>query len=384
MKIQPKWIYTIFMMGLLALVIVKYWDSGVAFLMQILSSMSSLIIGVVLAYIINIVMTQYEKLFTFLFNGKASGMKRPVSLILALCTFIAFVILFILMVVPEIIRAVQTLANIDTQALTESLRNIYTFINVNWISNALESNVQAVISNYQAQLQEMLISWVQQLASGIGTVLNSIIVAISSVFSALFSFLVSIIFALYILSSKESLKSQVKKVLETYIPKSYPTISYVYQIVNNSFKNFIIGQSTEGMILGLLCFTGMMIFQFPYALVTSVMIGVTALIPIVGAYIGVAIGAFLIFTMNPMQALLFVVYIVILMQFEGNLIYPRVVGGSIGLPGMWVLASIAVGAGVYGIIGMLLAVPLVAAAYALLKNDIRKRNNEKVGEKETL
>ena len=144
--------------------------------------------------------------------------------------------------------------------------------------------------------------------------------------------------------------------------------------LNDSFHRFIVGQCTEAVILGGLCMIGMWIFRFPYAVMVGVLIGFSALIPFAGAYIGAGVGAFMILTESPLQALLFLVFIVVLQQLEGNLVYPKVVGSSIGLPGIWVLAAITIGGGLMGVLGMLLAVPLLATVYKLIQADVRKRN----------
>ena len=143
--------------------------------------------------------------------------------------------------------------------------------------------------------------------------------------------------------------------------------------MNGCFRRFLVGQCTEAVILGLLCMAGMLLFRFPYATMVGALIGFTALIPVAGAYIGAGVGAFMIFTVSPVKALLFLVFIVVLQQLEGNLIYPKVVGSSIGLPGIWVLAAVTVGGGILGIFGMLLAVPLAAACYQMVREDVRKR-----------
>ena len=163
--------------------------------------------------------------------------------------------------------------------------------------------------------------------------------------------------------------------LRTYLkPSWYSRLVYFLQTLNTCFHRFIVGQCTEAVILGLLCIAGMLLFRFPYATMVGTLIGFTALIPVAGAYIGAGVGAFMIFTVSPVQTLLFLLFIVILQQLEGNLIYPRVVGSSIGLPGIWVLAAVTIGGGLLGIFGMLLAVPLTATLYQILRADVKKRN----------
>ena len=148
---------------------------------------------------------------------------------------------------------------------------------------------------------------------------------------------------------------------------------YVLRTVHESFGNFIVGQCTEAVILGVLCALGMTVLGLPYAVMTGTIIGVSALIPVVGAYIGGALGAFMIFTVDPAKALVFLIFLVILQQLEGNIIYPRVVGNSIGLPGLWVLASVTIGGGVMGVAGMLIGVPLSAALYKLFAKHVKRK-----------
>src|SRR5699024_8175623 len=155
--------------------------------------------------------------------------------------------------------------------------------------------------------------------------------------------------------------------------KFYKIMCVVLKTAHDTFTKFIVGQCTEAVILGTLCTIGMLLFRFPYATMIGTLIGATALLPVVGAYLGAAVGAFMIFTIDPLKALGFLIFIAILQQLEGNLIYPRVVGSSVGLPGIWVLAAVTVGGGLGGIIGMLLAVPVTATLYKLLQKDVQKR-----------
>ena len=164
--------------------------------------------------------------------------------------------------------------------------------------------------------------------------------------------------------------------MRAYLPKLYQPAENVRQVFHQSFRSFIVGQSLEAVILGCLTFIGMQIFKFPYAPMISVLIAFTALIPVVGAYIGVTIGVILIMTQSLTQAFWFLVFVVTLQQFEGNLIYPRVVGNSVGLPGMWVIMAITVGGALGGILGMLMAVPFFAACYKLIRQDVKKRENK--------
>ena len=199
--------------------------------------------------------------------------------------------------------------------------------------------------------------------------------AFSATVSTAFTAVVSIIFSIYLLLGKEKLGRQISLVMKTYLkPAWYSHLVYFLETLHSCFRRFVVGQCTEAVILGLLCMGGMMLLRFPYASMVGALIGFTALIPVAGAYIGAGVGAFMIFTVSPFQSLLFLIFIAILQQLEGNLIYPKVVGSSIGLPGIWVLAAVTIGGGVLGIGGMLLAVPLAAALYQMLRVDVARRN----------
>ena len=194
---------------------------------------------------------------------------------------------------------------------------------------------------------------------------------ISTVFSTVVTLTVGLVFAIYLLLGKEKLSGQFRRLSARYLPKKVTEkFYYVAGVVNQSFHSFIVGQCTEAVILGLLCMGGMLLLRLPYAAMIGCLVGFTALIPVAGAYIGAVVGAFMIFTVSPVKAVIFIAFLVALQQLEGNLVYPRVVGSSIGLPGVWVLAAVTVGGGVMGVGGMLLGVPLAAAAYQLLKNDM--------------
>ena len=198
--------------------------------------------------------------------------------------------------------------------------------------------------------------------------------AVSSVFSSIFNIFLAAVFALYLLLGKEKIAKQLERVLDTYFKNDKTHAFYhIIATLNDTFRSFIVGQCSEAVIIGVLCTLGMYIFQFPHAMATGALVGLTALIPVAGAWIGACVGALLILTVSPIKALLFLVYIIILQQLENNLIYPKVVGTSIGLPGIWVLAAITIGGGALGIGGMLISVPIAAAVYRLLREDVTRR-----------
>lgn len=204
--------------------------------------------------------------------------------------------------------------------------------------------------------------------------LNTTIGITSSIFSLVVNLVLALAFSLYLLAQKETLTGQAKKVVRALFSEKWAHwITDVARMTNRTFSNFVTGQLTEAVILGTLCFLGMLIFRLPYAGVISVLVGFTALIPIFGAFIGVGIGAFLILLVSPIKALWFILFFVILQQLEGNLIYPRVVGKSVGLPGIWVLAAVTVGGNAFGLAGMLLAVPLCSVLYTLARQGVNAR-----------
>ena len=230
------------------------------------------------------------------------------------------------------------------------------------------------VLNAQIDWQKMIKDIIDVVVTGAGGVMNSALNIASSLFSFAAQALIGFIFAMYLLLNKEKVLGQFNKLFRVYLKdKVRDKMEYFFAVANETFKSYIVGQCTEAVILGVLCAIGMLIFGFPYAGMTGAVIGVTALIPVAGAYIGAAVGAFMICTVSPLKAVLFIVYIVVLQQLEGNLIYPKVVGSSIGLPGMWVLAAVTIGGGIMGIPGMLFGVPLAATLYKLLRADVNHK-----------
>jgi len=223
--------------------------------------------------------------------------------------------------------------------------------------------------DWQSKLTDMI----GTITSGVGNVVGGVISVVSGIFSGIVTALLSIIFSIYILATKDSLKNGGAKLLNRYASEKWnKRISYVLSVLDECFHSYIVGQCTEALILGGLCTVGMLIFGFPYALMIGALVAFTALIPVAGAYIGAGVGAFMILTESPIQALLFLLFILVLQQLEGNIIYPKVVGTSMGLPGIWVLAAVTIGGGIFGVLGMLLGVPIAAAVYRIVGDDVKK------------
>ncbi len=348
-----------------------YWKDVAGAVSAVLGAASSLIIGGILAYIVNILMAFYERWYfpqnKSLFVAKS---RRVVCMIVAFLTLIAIITLIVWLVLPQIWSGVQLII----AELPGFLKNVVTQID-EW--EILPESVMDTLAgiDWRSRISQII----QVVTAGLGSVVDVVIKTVTSVFSWLVTAFFAIIFAVYLLMGKERLGRQFHRVASHYVKESwYKKFTYVLGVFNESFHNFIVGQCTEAVILGVLCSLGMLILRLPYAPMVGALVAFTSLIPIAGAYIGCVVGAFMILTVSPIKALIFIIFLVILQQLEGNIIYPKVVGASIGLPGIWVLAAVTVGGGVAGIGGMLIGVPLVAAIYRLVRDDVNKGRKKKL------
>ena len=335
---------------------------------EVIGAASPLIIGFVEAYVVNILMSFYEKrYFPKRTEKKFVKSRRPVCMLAAFLTVIIIVFLIIGLVLPEFIACIRLLL----AKLPKAIEDFIVWLeSLNIVSEDIQFETFD-LSNLQEKFEEILTA----LTTGVGTVMGTVVGTIASAFSGIVTALLSFIFAIYLLLGKETLKSQVKHVIARYTKETWnKKIIYVFSVMNDCFHKYIVGQCTEAVILGLLCTVGMFILQLPYATMIGALVAFTALIPVAGAYIGAGVGAFMILTVSPVKALIFLVFILVLQQLEGNIIYPRVVGSSMGLPAIWVLAAVTVGGGIMGVGGMLLGVPLAATLYRLLRDDVYKKN----------
>lgn len=344
--------------------IYRYWDWGEGMLNTFISAVSPFVFGGAIAYIVNILMSFYESTIVRFVKLKAvTKNKRGISILLAFGTFFGAIYILLSIVIPELISSITQLLSVDfTQVAKNILAN-------EWVEKAFG---QVDLNTVTTEIS----TYMQQILSSVSNILLGMLKSVTTVFSAVLTVIMGLIFSLYLLGGKEELSGQVHTLLATYVPKWHQKIAHVVRVFNRSFNRFIIGQTLEACILGTMCYIGMLILNVPYASTTSVLVGATAIIPVVGAYIGVVIGSIMIMTQSVPQALVFLIFIVLLQQFEGNVIYPRVVGGSIGLPGMWVIVAVTVGSSLYGIVGMLIGVPVAAALYQLLKEDIHRRKSK--------
>ena len=364
-------------LALFAVLVVKYSENIFSKIGNISGAAVPLISGLAMAYVLNILMKKLEKIyFPKLKNEIINKSRRAVCIFLAILLIIFIVVIVALIVIPELINGISVII----AAIPKFVEDIIKFIDTNSDKYEVVENTLTTMQIDVNEISRSVMTFASSLLTG---VLNSIILFASTMANSLINFIISLVFAIYALANKEKLSYQIKKVMKAFLKnKSIEKINYVFHVINESFSNFIVGQCVEAVIIGGLCTAGMFVFSFPYAVTVGVFISVTALIPIVGAYLGAALGAFIILTVSPLKAVLFLLYITILQQLENTLIYPKVVGSSIGLPGIWVFAAITLGAGLGGIVGMLLSVPVAATIYKLFVDKVNKRLIEQEMKKE--
>lgn len=345
---------------------IHYWSSITSFAGVVASSASTLVIGAVIAYIVNILMSFYERKIAPKCTRKLwLKARRPLCMVMAFLTVVVALVLLVQLIVPQLVECFDKLA----AALVKAVPELY-----NWLDERLnlsaflqEQGTNFALPNTTDGWRTLLEKSASVLVSGLGGVMNAAVTVTTSLFGTIVTLFMSLIFACNILAGKEKLGSQSKRLLTRVLgEKLMGYVSHVVAVLDSCFHSYIVGQLIEALILGSLCALGMLLLQLDYALMIGALIGVMALIPIAGAYIGAALGAIMLFSVEPLQALIFLIWIVVLQQIEGNLIYPRTVGSTLHLPGIWVLAAVTIGGGVMGIMGMLLFVPLTAALYRLL------------------
>ncbi|WP_315114075.1 AI-2E family transporter [Clostridium intestinale] len=364
-------------LALFVVLVVKYSENIFSKIGNISGAAVPLISGLAMAYVLNILMKKLEKIyFPKSKNEIINKSRRAVCIFLAILLIIFILVIVALIVIPELVNAISVII----AAIPKFVEDIIKFIDTNSDKYEVVENTLVTLQIDINEISRSVMTFASSLLTG---VLNSIILFASTMANSLINFIISLVFAIYALANKEKLSYQIKKVMKAFLKnKSIEKINYVFHVINESFSNFIVGQCVEAVIIGGLCTAGMFVFSFPYAVTVGVFISVTALIPIVGAYLGAALGAFIILTVSPLKAVLFLLYITILQQLENTLIYPKVVGSSIGLPGIWVFAAITLGAGLGGIIGMLLSVPVAATIYKLFVDKVNKRLIEQEMKKE--
>lgn len=360
-----------------ALVVLCFWryDIILDVIQFIIHVIFPFLLGGAIAFVLNVPMNFIQR---HLFKperieGKKYLQKlaRPVSMLLVLFGVIGVIALVMLVLVPQL---GETFINLG--------RNIQRFIPKLqvWAAGVFHDNPDMIvwINDLKFDWNKIMDTGINFFTQGAGNVLNSTITAARSIVSGLTTFFIAFVFSIYILLQKEKLTRQCKRVMYAFMKKSRAEATLeVLALTNKTFSSFLTGQCVEALILGSMFVVAMTILNLPYALLVGIVIAVTALIPIFGAFIGCVIGAFLIFMVNPLQALGFIVLFLVLQQIEGNLIYPHVVGGSVGLPSIWVLAAVSIGGSLMGIVGMLIFIPIVSVVYALFREIVYLKLKQK-------
>lgn len=347
---------------------------GVGFFISILSPF---LIGGVIAFVLNIPMRLYEERLFARWRGKrAAKVKRPLCLVLSLITVALVITIVIGTVVPQV-----------ASTATEVGKKIPAFLEDVIEELDLLTKKYPVLKDQVDKLEQLELNWdamvgsiLDFLKNGAGDMLNSTVSVASGIISGIVNGVIAFIFALYILAQKERLAGQGRRVISAYLPERIGRkILEICGLLYRNFSSFISGQCLEAVILGSLFVISMSLFGMPYALMIGVLIAFMSLIPIVGSFIGCVVGTFLILIEDPMMALWFLIWFLVLQQLEGNLIYPRVVGNSVGLPPIWVLTAVSVGGSLFGVAGMLLFIPLMSTCYALFKESVNNRNLRRHG-----
>lgn len=331
---------------------------------KLIGFITPFLVGGVMAFILNVPMKWIEKMLPL---NEDSKLRRPLSLCLTLILVIGILILVTFVVMPELFHTALSLQYSIPAFLTgvkEEAEKMF----------ALNPEIGNYINSIQVDWKSFLEKVVGFLTTGAGTVLSSTLSAAMSIISGVTTFGIGLVFAIYILLQKETLSHQIKKLMAAFLPEEATIRTLgLLKLTNDTFSNFLAGQCLEAVILGSMFFLALSIFRLPYALLIGVLIAFTALIPMFGAFIGLAIGAFLMLMVRPLDALIFVIIFLVLQQIEGNLIYPHVVGNSVGLPSIWVLVAVTIGGSALGIVGMLVFIPLCSVLYAVLREVVNKR-----------
>ena len=366
-KLNYRKILEIVILGIICYWGLNHYEMIFKSISKIISVIMPFILGFIIAFILNVLMIRVEKVLNkFFTTNKFQIIKRIASIILSILILLGVLLLVVKLVIPEISNAIKL--------ITTSLPEVFETLE-KWSKG--DSGISLQLKSFfdTVDVQSLTSEFSEFAKIGFTGVLGSTVDILSMFVNGIFNIIVGFVFAIYILMSKETLKRQTRKLLSACLPPRITNkIIEIATISRTTFTNFIIGQTIEAIILGSLCALGMKIFGFPYAPMVGTLVGITAFIPIIGAFIGGGIGAFMIMTVDPMQALLFIIYLVILQQIEGDLIYPRVVGSSVGLPSIWVLFAVTVGGGLWGIVGVLFSVPTLSVIYLLLKEYINNRS----------
>ena len=355
---------------LLVLALVKF-DQIMAVGAALASSMKPLFIGFAIAFVLNrpcaFFLRQYERRLAPRFRK----LGRPFAVLTSYVLMIVIIVALFSFVLPQVMESIRLFAG-SVSGYVENLQKL-----LDQVAGYLDLK-SLDLSKLSTYLRDIL----NGVLSSVSTAATQIMAVTGSIISMLVTLVLAVVFSIYMLAGQEKLLGQGRQLLRAYLPARFVgPVSEVIRLTGEIFTNFVLGQLIEACILGGLCALGTFFIQADYAVLIGVIVGVSALIPVMGAYVGAILSAFLLVMVSPVRALVFLIFLGILQQIEGNVIYPRVVGTSIGLPGIWVLTAVTVGGGLFGLLGVLLSVPVASVLYALLKRDVKRRLNAPRAEK---
>lgn len=342
-------------------------DAVGGWLSSVISAFKPLLIGFAVAFVLNRPCNYFAGLYGKKLPEKAAKAARPLAVVTCYLIVVLLLAGVVALVVPELVKSIQTFAgNLSTYA--GNFQALYDSI-------VEKLDLQSLADlNLSSAIREPLSKLLSGVLNALTNTLPQFITMTSVLVSGAITAVLALVFSIYMLSGGPKLTAQCRRLITAYLPgRVSDPLLRVLRLTADTFTKYVSGQLIEACILGGLCFLGMCLFRFDYAPLISVVIGVSALIPVAGAYIGGAVAVLLLVMISPLEAFLFLVFLVVLQQLEGNLIYPRVVGTSMGLPGIWVLAAVTVGSSMLGFVGLIASVPVTAVLYTLLRGDLHRR-----------
>ena len=363
----------------IAVLIVAYIGTVLNFVRNVWDVIFPFVLGMAIAYILNLVMRFVEEKILGRIKTKwMDKIKRPISILISLVFVITIIALILYLVIPQMVNSIKIIVESFPKLVEDAYDWLQKHPKNEVINNFIAERLSEVQKNWQSHANNV---W-GFVKNNIGGVLGSTFDFINGVFGTFYTIFVTLIFAIYILSGKERLGKEFNSVIDTYLPEKHTKrIKYFISVMDEKFEAFIKGQVADAIIIGTLVYLTVLIAGMPYAVTIGIVVMVTAFIPMLGAYIGGAIGFIMIAAQNIQQGLLFILLLVIVQQLEGDLIYPRLIGNSIGLPGIWTFLAVIVGGAIAGPVGMLLFVPLSAGIYKIIEDDIERRKEKKKGNK---
>ena len=364
-NIKKKYIVYIVVATIIVYATVRYFGTVESYILRVTNTLMPFVAGAIMAYIINILMDSYEDLLLKKFHNKK--IIRTVSILLSIFTFVLVIGLLLGLIIPQLVKIMFSIMYTNPSDIKKIIESISKNNIVDKIADIMNVDINNIdISGYVTKL-------IHSVMSSVGNILMGVISGISGIFNTVISVFMAVVFAIYILVDKERIAVQGDKLLRAFLPSKRDNVIDVLNIFNKSFRSYFISQVKEAIILGVLLYIVMSIARLPYAASISILVGVTALIPVIGAYAGLFIGALMILTKSVQSMIIFIIVHTLVQQFENNIIYPRVVGSSVGLPGMWVIVAVALGGSLFGIFGVFVAVPVAASLYFILKRETLKR-----------